>query len=50
MWGMKSSPPHTPRRFAVLPLAKRPAPGTDGIRRYLIVPATKTPTAGVRAP
>jgi hypothetical protein len=47
---MKSSPDSTPRRFAVLPLAKRPAPGTGAVRRYLIVPATKTPTAGVRAP
>jgi hypothetical protein len=47
---MKSSPTATPRRFAVLPLAKRPTPGSGAVRRYLIVPASKTPTAGVRAP
>ncbi|MEA2126821.1 MAG: hypothetical protein QOI80_3603 [Solirubrobacteraceae bacterium] len=47
---MKSSLTTTPRRFAVLPLAKRPATGSGAVRRYLIVPASKTPTAGVRAP
>ncbi len=48
MMSMKTT--SSPRRFAVLPLAKRPTAGKPAVRRYLIVPATRTPAAGVRAP
>ena len=47
---MKHTSPPTPRRFAVLPLAKRPSASGGPVRRYIIVPATRTPTTGVRAP
>lgn len=40
----------SPRRFAVLPLAKRPSADRPAVRRYLIVPAKQTPARGVRAP
>ena len=47
---MTSSLPKTPRRFAVLPLAKRPLPDRPAVRRYIIVPATHAAHTGVRAP
>ncbi|MEJ7894358.1 MAG: hypothetical protein WKF94_17140 [Solirubrobacteraceae bacterium] len=47
---MKSNLPTAPRRFAVLPLAKRPSTDRSAVRRYIIVPATRAPVAGVRSP
>lgn len=38
-----NSSPTTPRRFAVLPLAKRPKPDRAAVRRYIIVPAAPAP-------
>ena len=47
---MNSSLPKTPRGFAVLPLAKRPAADRPAIRRYIILPATRAPVTGLRGP
>lgn len=47
MCPMKTTSP-TPRR--IVPLAKRPVAGRPAVRRYIIVPAARTPVAGVRAP